>query len=51
VAVKLPAETRRDTPKARGRLIKLDSDPAFVILVFANDHDGTSKLLRRFSHF
>ncbi len=28
-------------PKARGWRIKLDADPACVILAFANDHDGT----------
>jgi len=40
------AETRH--AKSGGRLIKLDSDPAFVILVFANDRDGTSNFFTGF---
>ena len=39
---------KRYTPKARGWLIKLDADPAFVILAFANDHDGTSNFFTGF---
>jgi hypothetical protein len=39
---------KRYTPKARGWLIKLDADPAFVIMAFANDHDGTSNFLAGF---
>jgi len=39
---------KRYTPKARGWLIKLDADPAFVILAFAKDHDGTSNFFTGF---
>ena len=39
---------KRYTPKARGWIIKLDTDPAFVILSFANDHNGTSNFFTGF---
>jgi len=39
---------KRDPPKTRGWLIKLESNPAFVILAFANDHDGTSHFFTGF---
>ena len=39
---------KRNTPKARGGLIKLDADRAFVILAFAYDHDGTSNFFAGF---
>ena len=39
---------KRYTPKARGWLIKLDADPAFVILAFANNHNGTRNFFTGF---
>jgi len=39
---------KRYTPKARGWLIKLDADSAFVILAFTNDHNGTSNFFTGF---
>jgi hypothetical protein len=39
---------KRNTPKARGWLIKLDADRAFVILAFADDHDGASNFFAGF---